>query len=69
MNKSIMRALPRPFTLPELENTLNRRNAFPYGANPAREADKLLQRWIRQGRVKASAGEGLPRYWIDRGYR
>jgi len=64
---SIIHSLPKPFTLPQIENALTKRNAFPHGVNPTREAEKLLRLWLKQGRVRVSFSKGLPRYWPVRG--
>lgn len=63
----VPRALPRAFTLRDLEQHITRIGHHGYASNPSRIADQTLQHWIKTRSIKpagkSSTGQGgIPLY-------
>lgn len=61
----LIRRLPAPFSIRDLEQYVTRKQRLRFEQNPARIATNLIIRWRKQGLIKeAATAASIPHYWL-----
>jgi len=68
VDTEVIRRLPKPFSVRDVESFITRQERLSYHENPSRIAADMMSRWKKQGLIREAVGsKSIPHYWGTKG--